>query len=705
MSKPVVSIIVPVFNVKDYVRRCLDSLRDQTFADIEVICVDDGSSDGSSDILDEYAAGDERFVVIHKANAGVAAARNDGMAAAHGEFVMFVDSDDYITHDACARLVEAAAREDAQIVVFGGKSFPSSFWADRCFAKRDRVYRGDAVTALFFEAGSHPLMCNKMYRRSLLVEGGLRFNEELVLGEDNAFQFSVFPRANVVAFVPAPFYFYRMREDSAMGATAEDHARRMWLHLELVRYVWGLWTREGWAARWKTDLVSWGVPLLYDEAEQVCFDDRERLAPLFRQELETVLGDVSLADIDLDPRIDHQVRFLLDAASARLDAPLVTVLVEGGGGADKATLVSILGQTMQRIEVLVLPDGGGRIPSWAEELARSDRRVRSVASCDVASALSEARGRYVTGVCSAVSFEPRAFELLLECAGVLDDPAASRDGQSRFAPDPDIVAGADSAGLLRACDPFCRFEPDPEVGIEKKSVFSAEELQGAAALSCSAAPFNKLIRIDLARECAGALEPCVGYQAVALLAILKSRRLMQTMIPFVTVFPMRLDADAAFRVVDQVGSGACAVARLDVAAGGALLQDDACRAVVRYLVLVASLVFGAASRRAAYEAARGFCLAGACAGLDGEEGRWVRLLSEEDYRALDEERGADLLETVLSANQRNLLQVGDEAAEVALLNRRLDHFNSSVSFRVGRAVTCVPRKVAAFLKERRARRR
>ncbi|MCI2241768.1 glycosyltransferase family 2 protein [Adlercreutzia faecimuris] len=704
MSKPVVSIIVPVFNVKDYVRRCLDSLRGQTLSDIEVICVDDGSSDGSSDILDEYAASDGRFAVIHKANAGVAAARNDGMAAARGEFVMFVDSDDYITHDACARLVEAAARENAQIVVFGGKSFPSSFWADRCFAKNDRVYRGDAVTALFFEAGSHPLMCNKMYRRSLLVEGGLRFNEELILGEDNAFQFSVFPRADVVAFVPAPFYFYRMREDSAMGTTAEDHNRRMWLHLDLVKHVWGLWSREGWAARWKTDLVSWGVPLLYDEAEQVCFDERERLAPLFRRELEAVLGDTDLADVDLDPRIGRQVSFLLDAESARSDDPLVTVLVEGGGGVGKATLTSILGQTMQRIEVFVLSDGG-QIPSWAEGLARSDQRIRPVASCDMASVLSEARGRYVIGVSSAVSYEPRAFELLLGCAAVLDDPAAPKDGRSRPTPDPDVVAGADSAGLLHACDPFCRFEPDPEVGIEEKAVFSAEELRGAAILSCSAAPFNKLIRIDLARECAGTLQSCAGYQAVALLAILRSQRLMQTMIPFVTVLPMRLDADAAFRLVDQVSSGACAVVRPNAGADGDLLQDDACRAVVRYLMLVTGLVFGDASRRAAYEAARGFCLAGACASLDGEEGRWARLLSEEDYQALDEEHGADLLETVLSTNQRNLLQVGDEAAEVALLNRRLDHFNSSVSFRVGRAVTCMPRKAVAFLKERRARHR
>ncbi len=706
MSNPVVSIIVPVYNVRDYVSQCLDSLRAQTLAAIEIICIDDGSSDGSSAVLDAYAEVDDRLVVIHKENAGVAAARNDGLAAARGEFVMFVDSDDYITYDACARLVEVAEREGAQIVVFGGKSFPSSFWADRCFAKRDRVYRGDVVTALFFEAGSHPLMCNKMYRRSLLVEGSLRFNEELVLGEDNAFQFSVFPRADVVAFVPAPLYFYRMREDSAMGSTAEDHCRRMWLHLDMVKYVWDLWSREGWAARWKTDLVSWGVPLLYDEAVHACFDERERLSPLFRECLKAVLDGTDVADLDLDARVVRQIGFLLDAGTACSGDPLLTVIVEEGVKSVDEALPSILGQTMQRMEVLVLPDVDGRLPSWASGFAQLDRRIRLLDSGDLAEALVEARGSYVVGVSVPVSYEPRAFELLLEQAGVIDDPAEAEGRESRLRLNPDVIVGADSAGLLRVCDPFCRFEPDPAVGIETKAVFSADELRGRVALSCSAASLNKIIGVGHARECARALGLHASCQSVALLAALRARRLMQTMIPFATILPVRLDEGAAARLAKRVGTGLRAVEELSPVVDDEAFRVDARHATVRYLILATSLTFGRAARSAAYEVARGFPLVDWLQEpFDEEELRWLELLSSGDYQTLDEEYGASILEDVLIANQRNLLQVGSEAAEVALLNRRLDHFNNSVSFRVGRAVTHVPRRAVALLREKKARRR
>ena len=91
-----ISIIVPVYNVEKYLRRCLDSILAQTFTDFECICIDDGSSDGSGKILDEYAEKDFRFVVIHKDNGGVSSARNAGLDVARGEWLAFVDSDDWV---------------------------------------------------------------------------------------------------------------------------------------------------------------------------------------------------------------------------------------------------------------------------------------------------------------------------------------------------------------------------------------------------------------------------------------------------------------------------------------------------------------------------------------------------------------------------------------------------------------------------------
>lgn len=99
MNNPKISIIVPVYNVEKYLRRCLDSIVTQTFTDWECICVDDGSPDNSGEILDEYAVKDKLFVIIHKENGGVSSARNAGFDTARGEWISFVDSDDWIERD------------------------------------------------------------------------------------------------------------------------------------------------------------------------------------------------------------------------------------------------------------------------------------------------------------------------------------------------------------------------------------------------------------------------------------------------------------------------------------------------------------------------------------------------------------------------------------------------------------------------------
>lgn len=116
---PRFSIIIPVYNVAPYLRECLDSVQAQAFADWEAICVDDGSSDASSSILDEYAAGDSRIMVIHQKNYGVAVARNRGLVAASGEWVLFLDADDYWASDLLEEMARVAGREDSDWVRFG----------------------------------------------------------------------------------------------------------------------------------------------------------------------------------------------------------------------------------------------------------------------------------------------------------------------------------------------------------------------------------------------------------------------------------------------------------------------------------------------------------------------------------------------------------------------------------------------------------
>lgn len=113
-----ISIIVPIYNVEKYIRQCLDSIVNQTYRNLEIILVDDGSPDACGAVCDEYAKMDGRITVIHKENAGVGAARNDGIDRATGEWLMFVDPDDWLELDCCENAIKAAQKSDCDVIYF-----------------------------------------------------------------------------------------------------------------------------------------------------------------------------------------------------------------------------------------------------------------------------------------------------------------------------------------------------------------------------------------------------------------------------------------------------------------------------------------------------------------------------------------------------------------------------------------------------------
>ncbi|MCQ2104267.1 MAG: glycosyltransferase [Fibrobacter sp.] len=233
---PRVSIVIPVYNSAKYLRECLDSICNQSFKDWEIVAVDDGSPDESPAILDEYAARDSRIRVIHKPNGGVSAARNDGLAAAIGEYVLFVDSDDWLEADALRNMFEASESGKADVVItdhfvwkesFAGKTdvvepvcnfFAQGFLTD----SRDVIgriqstvlYRGyspypSATCGYMFSA-----LWTKLIRRSILTDHEIRFNGLLKLYEDGLVALQVFQQAKVVAYRPVPTYHYRILNNS-----------------------------------------------------------------------------------------------------------------------------------------------------------------------------------------------------------------------------------------------------------------------------------------------------------------------------------------------------------------------------------------------------------------------------------------------------------------------------------------------------------
>lgn len=172
--EPIISIIIPIYNTKEYLAECLDSVTGQTYKNLDIILVDDGSVDGSSEICDRYAAGDRRVRVIHQANRGISAARNTGLRSALGEWIGFVDSDDYIDSGMYERMLRCAEKNDADLVACGLNAFSenggeSVIQRQYSISDREMLCEEKEYWADYNHNGSivFDVLWNKLYRRSL----------------------------------------------------------------------------------------------------------------------------------------------------------------------------------------------------------------------------------------------------------------------------------------------------------------------------------------------------------------------------------------------------------------------------------------------------------------------------------------------------------------------------------------------------------
>ncbi len=218
-----ISVIVPIYNVENYLRECLDSVLAQTFSDWEMILVDDGSTDGSGKIADEYADLDERISVIHQENAGLSAARNTGIDAARGEYLYFLDSDDYILENALDIMYNLAERNNAELVIFNGRDFLVS--DDGVFYEKDllikdfksynRLITGNEVFCTMLANNSGVLYCVWLHlvRRDSLLKYDIRFKNGM-LHEDNLYSFYLFMNVKSVIVIDEVLYMRRVREGS-----------------------------------------------------------------------------------------------------------------------------------------------------------------------------------------------------------------------------------------------------------------------------------------------------------------------------------------------------------------------------------------------------------------------------------------------------------------------------------------------------------
>ncbi len=212
-SDPKVTVLIPIFNVEPYLRQCLGSLRAQTLRELEVLLLDDGSTDGCPAICDEYAAQDARFRVIHKANSGYGATMNVGLREARGEYIGIVESDDWVESDMFACLY-ALAREHHVSVVKGTSYEYRSDGTSRLrrnlipHRDADRVICPAERSAIFYR---QPTIWSAIYERSFLRDNNIRFLETPGASyQDTSFNFKVWARAEKVWLSSLAFYHYRV---------------------------------------------------------------------------------------------------------------------------------------------------------------------------------------------------------------------------------------------------------------------------------------------------------------------------------------------------------------------------------------------------------------------------------------------------------------------------------------------------------------
>lgn len=220
-SHPLVSVVVPVFNAGRYLEECLDSLLNQTLQEIEVICIDDGSTDESPAILEAKALKDSRLKVFHQANAGVSAARNRGMSAARGKYLTFVDADDRIDLQTLGYLCFEAERLQTDILLFNYAKVENGKYR-RC-ALLDEIFSRFGDAAFSFAEGEellyfvHGTTVGRFYRREILERNRLEFPVFTSVGEDFVFWIEAMLTARRFAVCNQIFYFYRKDNENSLS--------------------------------------------------------------------------------------------------------------------------------------------------------------------------------------------------------------------------------------------------------------------------------------------------------------------------------------------------------------------------------------------------------------------------------------------------------------------------------------------------------
>ncbi len=226
MNDILISVVVPAYNIESYLPRCLDSILAQTHHNLQIIVVNDGSTDGTGRVIDSYAARDDRIVPIHKENGGVSSARIAGINIANGTYIGFVDGDDYIEPNMYEHLLDNSIKYDADISHCGYKMvFPDGhedlyYGTNRIVEQTNEQGLYDLLSGEFVEPG----LWNKLYKKDIInFNDSLIWDSDIKINEDLLLNYIIFKKAKKAIFEDRTFYHYMLRKGSAATSKTQRH--------------------------------------------------------------------------------------------------------------------------------------------------------------------------------------------------------------------------------------------------------------------------------------------------------------------------------------------------------------------------------------------------------------------------------------------------------------------------------------------------
>lgn len=268
MDYGIVTIIVPIYNVEKYLEECIDSLLSQTYKNIEIIAIDDGSTDNSLNIISQFAELDDRINVISKPNRGQGICRNEAISISNGEYIFFIDSDDYISKNTIEILVDNIIKYDSEIIVYNGIAFDDydneiRFHSNSYFNVSNNL-KQRVLTGIEFasEGIGYISPCMKLYKRNFIINNKISFTEGK-FGEDVEFWYKCCMTAKKIKYIEYTGYYRRYRRNSTMTGNSKKVIRDRIENLDkLQNMILSLDKKD--RVPFKNNLTTYTLGLYYD---------------------------------------------------------------------------------------------------------------------------------------------------------------------------------------------------------------------------------------------------------------------------------------------------------------------------------------------------------------------------------------------------------------------------------------------------------